>query len=97
MTNSYPQSGAGHHLASGSDTRIRRSMNSSYLLISEVLSSICAMSFGWNLSAHSGHAIFTRLSIISIFKYWRRHSRQDLKCTKINSVFAVDNLIKGNG
>ena len=55
------------------------------------------MSFGWNLSAHSGHAIFTRLSIISIFKYWRRHSRQDLKCTKINSVFAVNNLIKGNG
>lgn len=73
----YPQSGAGHHLASGSMARTRRNMKSSYFVMRSSSRRIIWMSFGWNFSAHSGHAILIRLSEISICRYCFRQSRHD--------------------
>ena len=78
----YPQSGAGHHLQSGSIINRRLKVNSSYLFINISSWRTSLMSFGWSGSAHSGHAMFTRLSVISIFKYCPRHSRHD-RCSHV--------------
>lgn len=75
--NSYPQSGAGHHLQSGSATSHLLSMNSSYFSISVLSPRIRRMSWGLNLSAHSGQLMLTRDSEISMRRYWRRQSMQE--------------------
>ena len=52
-------------------------MKTSNLFQSTSSSRIARISLGWNRSAHSGHAILTRLSVISIFKYCLRQSRHE--------------------
>lgn len=74
---SYPQSGAGHHRQSGSDARQRRSRNSSYFSIRLGSSKMRATCRGASRSAHSGQLSCTRLSVISIRKYCLRQHRQD--------------------
>lgn len=73
----YPQSGAGHHRQSGSDARQRRSRNSSYFSIRLGSSKMRATCRGASRSAHSGQLSCTRLSVISIRKYCLRQHRQD--------------------
>lgn len=74
----YPQSGAGHHLQSGSATSHRLSMNSSYFSIRMSSFNIKRISWGLNRSEHSGQLILTLLSEISIRRYCRKQSTQDL-------------------
>lgn len=74
----YPQSGAGHHLQSGSATSQRLSINSSYFSIKMSSFSIKRISWGLNRSEHSGQLMLTLLSEISIRRYWRKQSTQDL-------------------
>lgn len=74
---SYPQSGAGHQRQSGSEARHRLSRNSSYFSNRAASSRISATCLGANLSAHSGQLSCTRLSVISMRRYWRRQQRQE--------------------
>lgn len=74
---SYPQSGAGHHRQSGSEARHLLSRNSSYFSIRAASSKMSATCRGASLSAHSGQLSWTRLSVISMRRYWRRQQRQD--------------------
>lgn len=74
---SYPQSGAGHHRQSGSDARQRRNRNSSYLSIRTGSSRMRATCRGASRSAHSGQLSCTRLSVISMRRYWRKQHKQD--------------------
>lgn len=65
----YLQSGAGHHLESGSESKTRRTMKSSYffMMVGDVRSS-ASMSLGCIASEHCVHAISVRDSNISIVK-----------------------------
>lgn len=74
---SYPQSGAGHQRTSGSETRTRRTMKSSYLSIRLWFCRMFRMSLGWYFSVHSGQEMFIRLSVISIFRYVCRQVLQE--------------------
>lgn len=74
---SYPQSGAGHHLQSGSATSHLLNMNSSYLSMSARSPRMMQMSCGLNRSEHSGQLMLTRDSEISMRRYWRRQSMQE--------------------
>lgn len=76
-TVTHPQSGAGHHLQSGSEARQRRSRNSSYFSSRAASSRMSATCRGASLSAHSGQLSCTRLSVISMRRYWRRQQRQE--------------------
>lgn len=73
----YPQSGAGHQRQSGSEARHRLSRNSSYFSRRAASSRMRATCLGANLSAHSGQLSWTRLSVISMRRYWRRQQRQE--------------------
>lgn len=74
---SYPQSGAGHHLQSGSATSHLLNMNSSYLSMSARSPRMMQMSCGLKRSEHSGQLMLTRDSEISMRRYWRRQSIQE--------------------
>lgn len=74
---SYPQSGAGHHLQSGSATSHLLNMNSSYLSMSARSPRMIQMSCGLKRSEHSGQLMLTRDSEISMRRYWRRQSIQE--------------------
>lgn len=74
---SYPQSGAGHHLQSGSEARHLLSRNSSYFSSRAASSKMSATCRGASLSAHSGQLSWTRLSVISMRRYWRRQHRHE--------------------
>lgn len=65
----YLQSGAGHHLESGSDNRTRLTIKSSYFFITvgDVRNNV-SISLGCIASVHCGHAISVRDSNISMVK-----------------------------
>jgi len=87
MISTYPQSGAGHHLTSGSTTSARRSINSSYLRTrdgSELRN--WRTSSGCRGSVQTGQGMSVLLSVISTVRYRRRHSAHDRcrQCDKTN-------------
>lgn len=75
---SHLQSGAGHQRVSGSDARKRLSWYSSNLSSNARSSSMARTSRGASVSGHCGQAMPTRLSDISIRRYWRRQSEHAL-------------------
>lgn len=68
------QSGAGHQRVSGSAARKRRSWYSSKRSSNALSSKIARTSGGASASGHCGQAIPTRLSEISMRRYWRKQS-----------------------
>ncbi len=70
------QSGAGHQRVSGSAARKRRSWNSSKRSSSAPSSRMARTSGRARASGHCGQAIPTRLSEISMRRYWRKQSVQ---------------------
>lgn len=75
---SHLQSGAGHQRVSGSEARKRLNWYSSNLSSNARSSRMARTSRGASVSGHCGHAMPTRLSDISIRKYWRRQSEHAL-------------------
>lgn len=73
-SDSHLQSGAGHQRVSGSAARKRLSWYSSNLSSSARSSRMARTSSGARVSGHCGHAMHTRLSDISMRRYWRRQS-----------------------